>query len=166
MHPVDIRYFITQGYTARGFSCSYESHNLSTSKMEAEGVELRSRSAAQDSTPESLNIIEVSRLADATVPDGGYGWVIVSVCFIIAFWFVGTSYSWGVLQGALIQQGLSSPSTLAFVGSLTVACIAAFAILNARLIRLIGARKVALLGVSLMGLGEILSGSSIRNVGG
>jgi hypothetical protein len=112
------------------------------------------------------NIVEASRLADASVPDGGYGWVVVAACSLVTFLYVGTTYSWGVLQGALVEQGLSSPSTLAFVGSLAVACGAAFAIMNARLIRVLGARNVALLGITLMSLGQTMAGFSTKNVGG
>jgi hypothetical protein len=100
------------------------------------------------------------------VPDGGYGWVVILGCSVITWWFVGTTYSWGIIQAALVEQGLSSSSTLSFVGSLTVTCIAVLAIVNARVIQLLGARNTGLLGVSLLGLGEILSGFSTHNVAG
>ena len=75
------------------------------------------------------------------LPDGGYGWVIVAACGVLAFWFIGTTYSWGVLQDALVQKHLGSASSLSFVGSLATACVAAFAIINGRLIRAVGATK-------------------------
>jgi hypothetical protein len=68
-------------------------------------------------------VIAESRLADAAAPDGGYGWVIIGACSVLTFWFVGTSYSWGVIQAALVEENLSSPASLSFVGSLTAACI-------------------------------------------
>jgi hypothetical protein len=53
---------------------------------------------ARDSTWESStlpadpdNVIEASRIADAAVPDGGYGWWIVAACSTLCFWFVGTT---------------------------------------------------------------------------
>jgi hypothetical protein len=110
-------------------------------------------------------VIAESRLADAEVPDGGYGWVIIGACSVLTFWFVGTSYSWGVIQAALVEENLSSPASLSFVGSLTAACISFFALINARLIRRIGGRKTALLGVGFLGMGEVLSGFSTKNVG-
>lgn len=64
-----------------------------------------------------------------------------------------------------MSQNLSSPSTLSFVGSLTCSCISFLALVNARVIRKIGARNTALVGVVLLGLGEVLSGFSTRNVG-
>jgi hypothetical protein len=74
-------------------------------------------SAFDPSNPDT--IIAASRLADSQVPDGGYGWVVIGACSVLAFWFIGTTYSWGVIQAALVAQKLSSPSTLSFVGSLT-----------------------------------------------
>lgn len=85
---------------------------------------------------------------------------------MLTFWFVGTSYSWGVIQAALVKEKLSSPSTLSFVGSLTAAFIAILALVNARVIRKIGARNTALIGVLCLGGGGILSGFSTKNVGG
>lgn len=111
-------------------------------------------------------IIAESRLADESVPDGGYGWVVVFACSMLTFWFIGTTYSWGIIQAALVERKLSSPATISFVGSLAAATISVLALVNARLIRRIGARNTALLGVLFLGLGEILSGFTTRNIGG
>ncbi|KAL9070976.1 MAG: hypothetical protein Q9161_004476 [Pseudevernia consocians] len=112
------------------------------------------------------NILHASRQADSTAPEGKYGWVVVAACCFISFWIVGTVYSWGVMQAALFKQGLSSPSTLSWIGSLSFACIAFLALVNARVIRLLGAKQTAFLGVSMLGIGEILSGFLTRHVGG
>lgn len=77
-----------------------------------------------------------------------------------------TDLSRGVIQAALIEKNVASPSTLAFVGSLAVACNAAFAIPNGRLTRALGARKVAILGLLFMGSGQILSGFTQNNIAG
>lgn len=116
--------------------------------------------------PDPDEVMQASFLADSEVPEGGYGWVVVSACAVMTFWFVGTTYCWGVLQAALVEQGVSSPSTLAFVGSLTTGCISFLAVLNARVIRKLGARNTSLLGVFLLGLGEELSGFTTKNIGG
>ncbi|KAH8904855.1 MFS general substrate transporter [Coniochaeta sp. PMI_546] len=100
-----------------------------------------------------------------TVPDGGYGWIAVFGCAIITWWFVGTTYSWGVIQAALVEEGVSEASTLSFVGSLTVACIAFLAVANARIVSNMGAQKLGFLGVTLLGIGEILAGFAVNNVG-
>ena len=130
------------------------------------GKPTRSQTDTDRATAASDNILLTSQAADSTVPDGGYGWAVVFACSAITFWFIGTTYSWGIIQAALLEQKVSSPSTLSFVGSLTCACISALAIVNARVIRLLGARNTALLGVSLLALGEILSGFATHNIGG
>lgn len=132
----------------------------SSSAPVAEWEESTARPAATDA------VVEASRLADAGAPDGGYGWTVVFACAIITFWFMGTTYSWGVIQDALVQEGLSTPSTLSFVGSTAIAGTAAFAVPNARLIRTIGARKTAFLGISVMGLAQFLSSFTMKSIGG
>lgn len=102
---------------------------------------------------------------DIAAPDGGYGWVAVFGCAVLTWWFVGTTYSWGVIQAALVEEGLSEASTLSFVGSLTVACIAFLAVANARIISGMGAQKLGFLGITLLGLGEILAGFAVHNIG-
>lgn len=141
----------------------------------ATSVELRSLGGAEErahraepTAPETepSDLMQESAIADSQVPDGGYGWVAVSACAVIAWWFTGTSYSWGILQAALVKEGVSSSSTLAFVGSLAVACISFLGIINARLIRRLGARVCAVLGIVLLSMGEILSGFALNNIGG
>lgn len=112
------------------------------------------------------NILHASQHADSTAPEGDYGWVIVFACCFVSFWIVGTVYSWGVMQAALFKQGLSSPSTLSWIGSLDFACIAFLALINARVIQLLGARGTALLGISMLASGQILSGFCTHSVGG
>lgn len=134
------------------------------SRDPAEAIDLPPTGQFDPAHPDT--IIQASLLADSQAPDGGYGWVVVFACSILTFWFVGTSYSWGVLQAALVEQQLSPPSTLAFVGSLTVTCISLLALVNARMIRAVGARNGGVLGVALLGFGGILSGFATRNLGG
>ena len=138
-------------------------------------IELRANGSSRAEEPDwqtstaptdTDTIFEASRLADADVPDGGYGWVVVTACSFLTFWFVGTTYSWGVIQDSLVEQQVASASTLAFVGSVAVACNAAFAILSGRLVRRFGARKIAMSGVTLMSSGQILSGFSQKSIGG
>ncbi|OCK75945.1 MFS general substrate transporter [Lepidopterella palustris CBS 459.81] len=123
-------------------------------------------STANVSTTDSDAILQASRLADSTVPDGGYGWVVIFGCAVVAFWFVGTSYSWGVMQAALVEQGLSSASTLSFVGSVTTAFISVLAIVNSRVVRALGARATVMIGIGLVGIGEALAGFATTSVGG
>lgn len=101
---------------------------------------------------------------DATIPDGGYGWVVISACAVVGFWALGVTYGWGVLQKELTQQNVASTSTLSFVGGLTTTCVSIFAILNARLVAYIGSRWTGLLGVTFVGLGQILVSFKPTNI--
>ncbi|KAF5009601.1 hypothetical protein FDECE_4206 [Fusarium decemcellulare] len=110
-------------------------------------------------------ILKASRLADSAVPDGGYGWVIVGSGAVMLWWALGTTYAWGVMQRALVEDGLSTPATLSFIGSLNAALMSALAIVNSRLMRAIGMRRTAVLGVTVMGGSEILSSFAVKNLG-
>ncbi|KAK4551262.1 hypothetical protein LTR86_011267, partial [Recurvomyces mirabilis] len=121
--------------------------------------------AARTNTSSNIGSI-VTTVTEDQVPDGGYGWTVIAACAVITWWFVGTTYSWGIIQAALVDEGLAKASTLSFVGSLTVACIAILAIANAKLVSFIGARKAGMLGISLLGLGEVLGSLSTNSVGG
>ncbi|BCS19547.1 uncharacterized protein APUU_12375A [Aspergillus puulaauensis] len=115
---------------------------------------------------EADEVMRQSLIADSQVPEGGYGWILICACAVVTWWFVGASYTWGVMQAALVENKGYSSSTLAFVGSLCPACISLLAVPNARVIRLIGARVTALLGIFLLGLGSILSGFVTDNIAG
>ncbi|KAF7559399.1 hypothetical protein G7046_g4763 [Stylonectria norvegica] len=110
-------------------------------------------------------VLYTSRLDDSAVPDGGKGWVVVAGCSIVAFWMIGTPYSWGVIQAALIEEGISTPPVLSFVGSLAATLISAMAIVNSRVMRVLGAQKTGMLGVTLMGLSELVSSFTFKNIG-
>lgn len=149
-------------------STSTEIFALEEIRHSAQGEAQAERASPSESIsfdPAADAIIAESRLADSQVPDGGYGWVVIGACSVLTFWFVGTSYSWGVIQAALVNEKLSTPASLSFVGSLTAACISFFALINARIVRWVGGRITALAGVAFLGMGEILSGFSTKNVG-
>jgi len=111
-------------------------------------------------------VLEASRLADSDVPDGGYGWVVVVSCAVLSWWTIGTTYTWGIFQGALVEDGLSSPAVLSFVGALGPTLLAAVAILNSRLMRMIGVRYTGMLAMFLIGTAEILASFAVNSVPG
>ncbi|BEI83594.1 hypothetical protein CcaverHIS002_0401980 [Cutaneotrichosporon cavernicola] len=123
--------------------------------------------ASDSETPAASTAEDASHLLDDEAPDGGQqAWIIVACCTILCFWFVGTTYSWGVLQGALVADHLAPASTLAFVGSIAVSMLSALAILNSRLFGQVGARPMALVGVAFMASSQLLAGFTTKNVGG
>lgn len=111
-------------------------------------------------------ILEASRAADSEAPDGGYGWAVVAGGAILLWWGSGTTYAWGVIQRQLVQEGLAGPAVLSFIGSLEAAMIATFAIVNTALMRKLGPRKMAMLSMGVMGVGEILSSWATHSVAG
>lgn len=110
--------------------------------------------------------LQASLAADANVPDGGYGWVVVASGAVLLWWSIGMTYAWGVMQAALVEDGLSKPATLSFIGSLQAALVSALAIVNSKLMRSLGARCTLMLAVALMGGSQILAGFAIKSVGG
>ena len=125
--------------------------------------------ASTTSAQERLNgdpLLQASQQADSEVPEGGYGWIVVTSCAVLAWWVIGTSYSWGVIQGALVESGLSTPAKLAFVGSLAPTVMAAIATLNSRIMHYLGVRNTGLVGVCLVGSAEILASFAVKSVPG
>lgn len=102
------------------------------------------------------------------IPDGGYGWVIVASSALITFWFNGLFGSWGVIQTALLSSTLQDTptSTITFVGSLNLCLSVAFGLLGVRLITVMGARITGLIGIALIGLGEIAGSFTTSKLGG
>ncbi|KAL4748839.1 hypothetical protein BDW72DRAFT_205260 [Aspergillus terricola var. indicus] len=139
--------------------------SVELSSMTGTGERLHRAETSSLSAHDTSNM-QTSAEADLQLPDGGYGWVAVSGCAVLTWWFTGTSYSWGILQAALVKDGVSSASTLAFVGSLAVACISFLGVLNATLVRKFGTRVCGVLGIVFLGVGEILSGFALRSIGG
>lgn len=111
-------------------------------------------------------VLQESRVADSEVPEGGYGWVIVLAGAVQLWWSLGTTYAWGVMQAALVEQGLASPATLSFIGSLQAALISALAIVNSTVMRRLGARWTCVLGAAFMGMSEIMASFTVHNIGG
>ena len=121
---------------------------------------------ALETDPNADATMHASLIADSEVPDGGYGWVVVFSGAVIFWWFMGSVYTWGVMQAALVEQKNYQPATLSFVGSMVPALGATLAIPNATLIRKVGARTTSLAGVFLLGLGSILAGFAVDSIPG
>ncbi|KAH7327933.1 major facilitator superfamily transporter [Stachybotrys elegans] len=119
-----------------------------------------------DSQSDLDPVLQAPPPGESPVPDGGYGWVVVAGCTVVAWWQIGTPYSWGIIQGALAEEGISSPVILSFVGSLAASLISALAIVNSVAMRRFGSRKMGMLSMTLMALSEFVSSFTFKNVGG
>lgn len=124
------------------------------------------RRVPQASDDDETAILEASRAADSEAPDGGYGWAVVAGGAILLWWGSGTTYAWGVMQRQLVQEGLAGPAVLSFIGSLQAAMIATLAIVNTALMRKLGPRTMAMIGMTLMGVSEIISSWTYHSVPG
>ncbi|RGP64324.1 hypothetical protein FLONG3_9597 [Fusarium longipes] len=133
---------------ALGNGTPYESSNLRT-----RGALVESASSHQNESDDPA--LEASRIADSTVPDGGYGWVVIIACAVVAWWVIGLSYVWGVYQRALVERGVGSPLALSFCGSLSPALMATVGMIVSRMIRSFGTRKLSCAGIALMALSLI-----------
>ncbi|KAI4595356.1 hypothetical protein KJ359_007031 [Pestalotiopsis sp. 9143b] len=105
------------------------------------------------------------------VDKGRNGWVIVLSCAVMNFFFSGFSGSWGVLQAALLaapeNQSQPAPaSTFAWVGSLSLALTVGCGLLGVRLLPVLGAKKVTLLGELLFITGVVASGFTTGHLDG
>lgn len=60
-----------------------------------------------------------------------------------------------------MERGVSSPATLSYIGSIAIASISFMAILNARVLRAIGAQRTGMLGITLLALAELLSSFAV-----
>jgi hypothetical protein len=116
-------------------------------------------------TNDTTNILQESLIADSQVPEGGYGWLVVFACAFLNFWGIGIAYGWGIFQAALVEQGVASPSTLAFVGSLMVAGTPLWGVFVARVVRKLGARPSAFVGIAFLSSGAVLSSFATHSVG-
>ena len=130
------------------------------------------REEVQSLPARSLEALQIGETAPehavTATPDGGYGWVVVFACSIISFWFSGMTGAWGIIQNALLSSTLkdTAPSTTAFIGSLGITICVAFGLLAVRLMRLVGVRPAAILGVTLLGTGALASGFTTGSVPG
>lgn len=111
-------------------------------------------------------VLQASRQADSEVPEGGYGWVVITSGAILLWWSLGTTYAWGVIQSALVEDGLASPAVLSFIGSLQAALVSALALVSSRIMWSLGVRWTAIASATIMAASEILSSFTVGNVGG
>ncbi|KDQ59475.1 hypothetical protein JAAARDRAFT_56493 [Jaapia argillacea MUCL 33604] len=139
--------------------------------LSSKGTNLNISVVASGTAHSSLTLGQQDRVQESSsddpdeLYDRGYAWVIVAACSTITFFFVGLTYSWGVLQARLASENLAPDSTLAFIGSTASSFVAFGALINGRIIRLLGTRNAALLACTFLGMGQILSGWATKNVG-
>ena len=130
-------------------------------------ITLSNRKPVDNTTDAEKSIVDEADNTNPN-PDGGYGWVVVFVCFVHTFWQNAWTGSWGIIQVALLKTTLhnSTSSTVSFIGSLGLALSCALGIFTIRLAHTIGARWTSLIGILLYSISNIVSAWAVSNVGG
>ncbi|XP_078492981.1 monocarboxylate transporter 10 [Ciona intestinalis] len=97
--------------------------------------------------PEGMisNDIECHQIA--TVPDGGWGWVVTFAAFTINIVVIGIHNCFSLLYIDMITEFKGSLSKTAWIGSIAFGCILIFAPLSGVLANRFGCRKVTLAGI-------------------
>ncbi|KAH7060513.1 hypothetical protein B0J12DRAFT_649195 [Macrophomina phaseolina] len=122
----------------------------------------RRRLWAQATAPtDPDNAVEASRLADASVSDDGYGWVVGSAATVLSWWFIGTV----VLLGRSPERS-GGPRRFLGLDPRLRRLIDRRVQRLLRCCRLLGSRSTALLGSSLLGLGYVFAGFCTHSVAG
>lgn len=96
-------------------SAASSRHSVDTNAVELDDLGTSVSVGQSPSTTEVDDVAKASLLADQEAPDGGYGWVVVAGCGTICFWFVGSSYNWGILSARLVADGTSDQSRFSHI---------------------------------------------------
>ncbi|KAJ9075505.1 hypothetical protein DSO57_1035455 [Entomophthora muscae] len=95
----------------------------------------------------------------APLPDGGFGWVVVAVSFMVAFIVFGFNYTYSVLvehyDETLVFQG--KKASLEYVGTVNMAVLNISCLVTGRLDDKFGHRRCILGGAIVYGLGLLMS---------
>ncbi|KAI7870625.1 major facilitator superfamily domain-containing protein [Spinellus fusiger] len=99
-----------------------------------------------------------------SIPDGGYGWVIIFVGFLSNFIMFGLLTVWGIFSNELLNNQYKDQTTmleLMGIGAVAIAAVNLFTFLNVYLERF-GVRWVMTIGSFLICFGMIVSGSTTK----
>ncbi|KAJ1324152.1 MFS transporter MCT family solute carrier family 16 (monocarboxylic acid transporters) member 10 [Microdochium nivale] len=101
-------------------------------------------------------------------PDGGYGWVVVAICFVASFWQNGWTGSWGMIRVSLLATTLrqESSGTVSFIGAPGVPLPVGLSILIVRLAGSWGARWATTAGILLSEASCVTSAELVSSVPG
>lgn len=92
-----------------------------------------------------------------SIPDGGWGWMVVFGSFMIHVIADGITYSLGIFYSEWVQYFRSSKGTTAWVGSLVPATTYLVGPLAGALTSVYGCRKVSVVGSIITAVGFIIS---------
>lgn len=113
-----------------------------------------------DSIVSSLATTNVSGKKKPNIPDGGYGWVVVAASFVVSLIADGISFSFGLIYSELLHNFDTSPSKLAWVGSLFLAVPLLAGPVMSNLVDKYGCRRMTMIGGTVSCLGFALAAVS------
>ncbi|KAI8364424.1 major facilitator superfamily domain-containing protein [Blakeslea trispora] len=120
--------------------------------------------APQETNVTIASIVQVPNDAFyAGIPDGGYGWVVAIVGFLLNFIMFGVASIWGVFSNAYATTVLKDKATtveLMGVGSVLVICLNIFSPASPILAAWFGVRVTMAIGSVILSLGLCLAGFS------
>ena len=67
-----------------------ELHEIGILPSTSAAVSLRSKNGILWEPEEAVQRVVSAQAIDATIPDGGYGWIVIVACAVVSFWFVKT----------------------------------------------------------------------------
>ncbi|XP_070493052.1 monocarboxylate transporter 14-like [Chironomus tepperi] len=117
------------------------------------------RSSSDCSDIESISSSVLSR-NKRTIPDGGYGWVIVFSSLMVSLIADGISFSFGLIYTELLNYFQEGPTKTAWIGSLFLAVPLMSGPVMSNLVDKYGCRKMTMLGGLVGCLGFTLSAFS------
>ncbi|XP_049869470.1 monocarboxylate transporter 14-like [Pectinophora gossypiella] len=95
-----------------------------------------------------------------SIPDGGWGWVVVLSSFIISMIADGISFSFGLLYIEFLDEFQASKSTTAWIGSLFIAVPLLSGPVMSALVDRYGCRSMTILGGIISTIGFVLASIS------
>lgn len=113
-----------------------------------------------DSIVSSIATTNASGKKKPNIPDGGYGWVVVGASFVVSLIADGISFSFGLIYTELLHNFDTSPSKLAWVGSLFLAVPLLAGPVMSNLVDKYGCRRMTMIGGTLSCVGFALAAIS------
>ncbi|XP_014354972.2 uncharacterized protein LOC106708027 [Papilio machaon] len=102
----------------------------------------------------------IKRDVKPTIPDGGWGWVVVMSSFVISMIADGISFSFGLLYIEFLDEFKTSKSMTAWIGSLFIAVPLLSGPVMSALVDRYGCRSMTILGGLISTLGFVLASVS------
>lgn len=124
---------------------------------------IESEPNSNNNNNDSDNKIDVESL-EYIIPDGGYGWVIVLVTFMVNATTIGYGYTWGIFQAHYYKNVFHEQvpaSTLFFIGSISTSSIFLLGPISTYLIDRFGHKSLMITGTILFAISNTLASFSV-----